>query len=330
MDLLGEAQRLGAKLKRQGGGEYAGSCPACGGTDRFSVNVRKQIWNCRGCAKGGDVVDLVQHVEGVSFVAAVAFLTGEEPDPERRKNGGDAPPVLTRSRPPPAAGDRPDDEPRNLRSAARIVAELVPVRGAPGETYLREVREIDTDAIADLLERTDAIGWHPAVYFHQPNPAEPHHELHGQRLGAIAAIMSDPVTAAPTGAVSRTYLGSDGNKIGKAKTLGRPAGLIRLSRDDEVEGGLHLAEGLETGLAAMALGFRPLWATGSTSLMRVFPVLGGIESLTILADRDPNEAGEKAGKEAARRWREAGREARILRLRNGQGDINVALRKETR
>jgi putative DNA primase/helicase len=41
-DLLSEAMRLGARLKRIGGGEYAGPCPACGGGDRFSVNTRKK------------------------------------------------------------------------------------------------------------------------------------------------------------------------------------------------------------------------------------------------------------------------------------------------
>jgi hypothetical protein len=77
-DLLSEAMRLGARLKRIGGGEYAGPCPACGGGDRFSVNTRKKVWHCRGCGRGGDVVDLIQHVEGVTFIKAVETLAGEE------------------------------------------------------------------------------------------------------------------------------------------------------------------------------------------------------------------------------------------------------------
>ena len=28
--------------------ERAGPCPVCGGTDRFSINTEKQLWNCRG------------------------------------------------------------------------------------------------------------------------------------------------------------------------------------------------------------------------------------------------------------------------------------------
>ena len=84
------------------------------------------------------------------------------------------------------------------------------------------------DAIRDILERTDAIGWHPEVFFNEPG-----HPLHGQLLGCIVGVMTDPATAAPTGAISRTYV-HEGHKIGKAKTLGSPAGIIRLSPDDEV------------------------------------------------------------------------------------------------
>jgi putative DNA primase/helicase len=163
--------------------------------------------------------------------------------------------------------------------------------------------------------------------FWKPDPEKPFHEFHGQRLGAIIAILTDPVTAKPTGSISRTYLRPDLTKIGKAKSLAG-SGIVRLSLDEDVLGGLHLAEGLETALYAMAKGFRPLWSTGSTSLLTSFPVLNGIECLTVLADRDRNEAGERAAKAVAARWREAGREAHILRPRDGLGDLNdIELRR---
>ena len=74
--------------------------------------------------------------------------------------------------------------------AKQIAFELRPVLGTPGETYLRDVRKIVTSAIEDVLERTDAIGWHPAVYFNEPG-----HALHGRKLGCIVAVMTDPITA---------------------------------------------------------------------------------------------------------------------------------------
>ena len=141
--------------------------------------------------------------------------------------------------------------------------------------------------------------------------------------------MTDPVSAAPTGAISRTYLDSDGNKVLKAKTLGSPAGVIRLTPDDEVLSGLHLAEGLETALDAMARGFRPMWSAGSTSIMAKFPLLAGIECLTIFADHDENGAGQRAASEAAARWLAAGRETHVYQ-REIPGDLNDAGREARR
>jgi phage/plasmid primase-like uncharacterized protein len=57
-----EIARRGIRLKGKGAERY-GPCPVCGGRDRFSINTRKQVFNCRGCGKGGDVLDLVQHID---------------------------------------------------------------------------------------------------------------------------------------------------------------------------------------------------------------------------------------------------------------------------
>jgi len=203
-----------------------------------------------------------------------------------------------------------------------------PLAGSPGETYLRDVRNIDVAAIEDVLDRTDAIGWHPAVYFNEPEyprRGDPPHPLHGRKLGCIVATMTDPTTATPTGAISRTYLGSDGTKVGKAKTLGSPSGIVRLSPDDEVLGGLFLAEGIETALSAMSIGLRPMWSTGSTGLMSTFPVLAGVEALSIVVDHDVNGAGEKAARQVEAQWLAAGKEVNLIRS-DAPGDLNDCLK----
>ena len=69
--------KLGLQLKRQGR-ELVGPCPVCGGHDRFAVSIAKQLWNCRGCGKGGDGIGLIRHVEGCSYREAVALLKGDE------------------------------------------------------------------------------------------------------------------------------------------------------------------------------------------------------------------------------------------------------------
>jgi putative DNA primase/helicase len=80
-----EIARRGILLKRVGA-EYIGPCPVCGGDDRYSFNVKEQLWNCRGCKKGGDIIDLVKHLDGVDdFIAACTTLAGPPP----KANGKD-------------------------------------------------------------------------------------------------------------------------------------------------------------------------------------------------------------------------------------------------
>jgi putative DNA primase/helicase len=66
--------------------ECVGPCPVCGGTDRFSINTAKRVFNCRQCNVGGDVIALVMHLDGVDFKTAVSTLTGE-PDGASKVNG---------------------------------------------------------------------------------------------------------------------------------------------------------------------------------------------------------------------------------------------------
>jgi hypothetical protein len=67
--------RHGIKLRRSGQ-ERIGPCPKCGGTDRFSINPAKGVFNCRGCQRGGDVIELVEFLDGVDFPRAIKTLTG--------------------------------------------------------------------------------------------------------------------------------------------------------------------------------------------------------------------------------------------------------------
>jgi len=73
-----EVRRRGINLKRVGA-EYVGPCPKCGGEDRFAVHTKKNIFNCRGCDVGGDVIQLVEHLDGVDFNTACTTLAGPLP-----------------------------------------------------------------------------------------------------------------------------------------------------------------------------------------------------------------------------------------------------------
>jgi putative DNA primase/helicase len=124
-------------------------------------------------------------------------------------------------------------------------------------------------------------------------------------------------------AVHRTALTSDGQKIGR-KMLGPVGGAaMKIDADTDVEQGLTICEGFETGLAGRALGFRPVWALGSAGAIGAFPVLSGIETLTILAE--PDAANARAIERCGNRWSDAGRE--VLLVRSVAGDMNDAILK---
>ena len=172
--------------------------------------------------------------------------------------------------------------------------------------------------------------------FQPTRPEEAVHELNGQYLGAIVAILTDPVTAERTGGITRTFI-HQGRKIGQAMSLGGVGrlGIIRLSPDDEVSDRSAWLRGLESSLSAMMMGFCPMWAFGSTTTMEDFPVLAGIECFTIVADNDrktPDEiaAGDKAARKVCQRWADAGREAVMKTPKRPGEDANDIIKRRAR
>jgi hypothetical protein len=114
--------------------------------------------------------------------------------------------------------------------------------------------------------------------------------------------------------------------------------VVKLWPDEEVTIGLVLGEGVETTLAA-ATRFehkgtllRPAWAALTAGNMSTFPMLPGIEALTLLVDHDlPDKNGRCAGQEAAgtcaSRWREAEREVTRLMLNTAGTDFNDVVQR---
>jgi hypothetical protein len=46
-----------------------GPCPHCGRDDRFAINTKGQVFNCRACGARGDVIALVDCFDGCNFKA---------------------------------------------------------------------------------------------------------------------------------------------------------------------------------------------------------------------------------------------------------------------
>src|SRR5262249_3138121 len=121
-----ELARRGVKLK--GKTNRYGPCPRCGGTDRFAINTRKGLWNCRGCKSKnikGDVIGLVQFLDGCGFGEAIKRLIS-------------SPMERTASPEQPSKTKSTDVAEQEQRRVARwLWSQRRPATGSLVETYLR-------------------------------------------------------------------------------------------------------------------------------------------------------------------------------------------------
>jgi putative DNA primase/helicase len=146
----------------------------------------------------------------------------------------------------------------------------------------------------------------------------------------LVALVTDVLTVEPI-SLHQTWLAPDGS--GKA-SIDRPrlllkghrkaGGVIRLVEDAEVTLGLAVAEGIETALTTMRA-FRHCWCCIDASNLAAFPVLAGIDALTIVEDRDP--AGQAAARACADRWLAAGVEVWIWQAPAEGQDFNDIARR---
>ena len=177
-----------------------------------------------------------------------------------------------------------DDLKRRINTARSLWKTAVPLPDTLGQRYFVERRQLRIGVLGDLHH---ALRWHEGI-------------------GAVVALMTDPLTNKPCG-IHRTFLAADGTKS-ERRMLGRQ-GVVRLSPDDEVTLGLGITEGIEDGLAVLLSGWAPVWCATSAGAIERFPVLSGIECLTVHADCD--NAGINAAQICVDRWVAAGREAVI-------------------
>jgi len=194
--------------------------------------------------------------------------------------------------------------------ADAIWRRTIPLAGTPAETYLRSRRCWVPDA-CDL-------GFRPSWR---------------DRAPALVARITDIVTAEPLNLLF-VLLQPDG--CGKANTQPnkvvlkghqKRGGVIRLTGDADVTIGLNLAEGLENALSILADDWAPVWATVDCGNLHNFPVLPGIESLTVFPDcKRRDDPGLRAAEACGRRWGAAGREVQIVPP-DSPGDWNDTVRR---
>jgi hypothetical protein len=261
-EIAGRGHRL-----RRSGGELIGPCPLCGGVDRFGINLRKHVFNCRGCGKGGDVIELVRHLDGCGFNEAVERLTGEKGitfDPDRHTK---------------VKAENTNHQRRQHEKAAWLWSQRQPIQGTIAEKYLRQAREISCPlplTLAFLPSRKPEH--HPAMIaaFGLPDEIEP-------------GVLGDPPNVE---AIHLTLLRRDGG--GKAEVepqkifVGSPGNLPIVLAPPNDRLGMAITEGIEDALTVHQATGLGAWAAGSAGRM---PALADtlpryIECVTICAHAD--------------------------------------------
>jgi hypothetical protein len=235
----------------------------------------------------GDALDLVKCVRGLTISQALIWsrqwlgIDHDSVELPRR-----SPSKITKS-----------DDPERWQ---RPWWQAKPIAGTPAATYLsgRRLSFSDPDG--------RALRFHPKRG--RKNPAG---ELEAHP--ALLAALRDVKTGETCGIIN-IFLFPDGHdrirdRKGKTVTGRALAAAVMLSPFDNPTTGLSICEGVETGVKIIMDGLGPVWALGGAGNLSAFPILRGIECLTICADT--GAAGQKAAERTAARWRQAGREALI-------------------
>jgi hypothetical protein len=259
-----ELAQRGIALKHQGH-ELIGPCPMCGGTDRFGVNINKQLFNCRGCSRGGDVIALVQHLDGGTFTEAVATLTGAI-----RADRGE----LCQDR---RVVSPPADDAVQARKARWLWSRRVPATpDTPITKYLR--KRGYTGVIPPTLAYLPPHGEHPPAMI---------------AAFGLAPEVEPGVIIAPTNITgvhftSLTLAGDKADVENVKRTLGPSVRQpIVLSPPNDLLG-LAITEGVEDGLSVYQTTGLGVWVAGTAGRMPALAdaIPGYVETVTVYAHAD--------------------------------------------
>jgi hypothetical protein len=207
-----------------------------------------------------------------------------------------------------------EDREDEIRKAEAFWNRCLKPEGTLAEKYLNEERQ--------LALTSDVAG---SVIRYKPDcPWRDDQTAELLQVPAMICVLRNIQTDRITG-IHKRRLTPEGRKVGKPKMRFVAAGsAIKIDADETVSHGLGIAEGVETALSARQLGWRPMWAGGSEGAIKTFPVLSGVECITLHAEHDENGTNERAIHECASRWHAANREVIVVHPKVGK-DLNDAL-----
>jgi putative DNA primase/helicase len=270
----------------------------------FVLNVagdRAGLWYDHAAKTGGDIIEFIGQQRGCSIGEAIdEALTYLGPSASCSSSA-----AAKASQP----AESEEDDAARIERALHIWSEVQPVRGTLAEQYLvgRGIQVPD--------EALNVLGFH----WHCPFGER-------RRAPALVALIQDIITGEPI-AIHRRELTPDAAKADSWKALGpKSGGAIRLSRSNC--GDLAIGEGVETCLAGMQLGFGPTWSVIDAGGMTAFPVIDHVGRLTIMADNDVSETGQRAATACRHRWAAAGKAVLFAMPQEPGQDFNDVLLAE--
>lgn len=275
-------------------------------------------WFDHATGEGGGPLDLIMATQGLDFISALNWsaswlghsqhyhLDNEhrarllcEAEARRKASRVEADAMAAKAR----------------AAAADLWHESQSIFGTAAQTYLSN-RGI---GIAALKEAAAELRFHSQTWDSQTRLRKP----------CLVARVTATEDARRLVGMHRTFLLPDGSDrdrgAGKRRLGGGVHGVVRLTPDQEVSSGLGIGEGLETCLSILSQGWRPVWCAIDAGGVKSFPILPGIEALTVYADSDV--AGRAAATAVVERWRQAGREARAFAPRADGVDFNDLVRE---
>jgi Toprim domain len=258
-----DAERI---TQGQIGREIRSACPFCSHTRRHANQKKKvfairlkdpdfAIFNCCHCGENGYLHSNKARVVDLGEIRRVRAQA------QNKEN---------------------EDKKRRTDRALQIWDERTPFFGSPAEIYLKDTRRIG-DWLGAFVRLDEVLGFHPACPFED------------KRLPCMVALVRNIKTDEPQ-AIHRTALTLEPqpDRIGRLSLGPTACGAIKLSPNDEVTTGLLIGEGIETALsAAVRLKFHPVWSVLSRSGLAKFPILSGIECLTVAVDNDESGDGQR-------------------------------------
>lgn len=272
------------------------------------MGVHRGKWVNFATDERGDICDLIQWKLALSPSKALRWIHdwcgGNMATPERGSS--------TTS--PAALQNEAAEKERNTRLALAIFEGALPLMGTPGLDYLQKrMRGLLPQEIAT----SDALRFSASCRKMLGEPVK-------GAIGAMIAIMTDPASGAPTGC-HRTYIDRDLKRIQRG-ALGR-TGVVRLTQLEQSNRKLSIGEGIESSIAgSILLGTGAAVYSGiSAGGLSTFPVISGVEHLTIFSDNDHNQTGQRSAKLTFNRWRDAGVSATLHVPFPGHKDFNNVL-----